>query len=135
MYEVPHNSFMFSSVKGILWITVQRENLPAGRFNDAAHHHVTLRFNVSKHEVEHLIGEKVTLFLSDICWDDNIEAIPVIMLSQWAGICQNIHPHITLSHREGIKPFQSNAMLAGQHRKHILGTVVEGVVEFHEFSR
>ena len=121
-------------MQGILWITVNRNDLPAGRYTDAKHHHVTLKFNVDRDDVANLIGKKVTLYCSDVCWDDNIEAIPVIMLSEWAGICQNQHPHITLSHREGIKPVQSNTMLAGDHEKNVLGIVIEGVTEFFEFK-
>lgn len=134
---------MSDQTKGILWLVpcTSRETLPAGRYNPASHLHVTLQFGV--HEVDWVsyIGNLADVILETICWDDNIEAIRVSLPADIAAICGNAIPHLTLSHREGIKPFLSNAMLAGEHKSVMLtdrtvGTVhsIPMRIEFHRWG-
>lgn len=86
----------------------------------AVHSHVTLEFGADKDEVKNLIGREFEAEVIGNAYDYDVQAL---MVSLPQGIpCGNKQPHITISMNEGIKPFQSNEMLA---RK--FGTTVEDI--------
>ena len=124
-------------MKGILWITINSNNLPQGRYEIQPHSHVTLQFNVEHESVKHLVNKKVELFGASLHHSDEIgiEAIAILLSEEWKSLCKNPVPHITLSHRQGVKPAQSNAMLKGKNfMLPQLNLNLEGVTEFHEFA-
>ena len=135
---------MADSIKGILWLvpTTGQETLPAGRYSPAAHFHVTLQFSVAESDWVQYIGKVADVVLESVAWNGDIEAIKVSILdTEIAAICSNPIPHLTLSHREGIKPFLSNKMLEGDHQQAILTNRETGTfhsipmrVEFHRWG-
>lgn len=123
-------------MKGILWITLNSNDLPQGRYEIRPHSHVTLQFNVEHENVKHLLHQRVELFGASLHHSDDlgIEAITILLPEEWKQLCNNRVPHITLSHRQGVKPVQSNAMLHGKHFMFPqLNLELEGVTEFHSF--
>lgn len=120
-------------MRGILWLTLPEQVSPVEpRFVPARHFHVTLQFGVERQDVEHLIGQTVRVRCIELCHNGSIEAIRVVLPE---GVeCGNAHPHMTLSHVEGVRPVESNAMLAAEHEAVPLGLELELVAEFSPFA-
>lgn len=124
-------------MKGILWIKLNSNDLPQGRYEIRPHAHVTLQFNVKHEDVKHLLHQKVEVFGAGLHHSDDIgiEAISIILPENWKNVCNNPVLHITLSHRQGVKPVQSNVMLKGKNFMFPqLNLELTGVTEFYEFA-
>lgn len=75
--------------------------------------HITIRFLNTFDPVWYvkffkMIGEKVLFEVYEIVWDKNVVAMRV----RGDFECANEFPHITIALAKGVKPFESNAMLA-----------------------
>lgn len=94
--------------------------------------HVTLDYNVSS-EKAIPEGKECSFLLKSICKNDKIQAISVELPPEIP--CKNKHPHITLSMARGVKPVESNDMLAGTHEEIPLNIVVKGRVVHKNMRR
>lgn len=122
--------------KGIFWLSAPNQNffLDDLRLNGvnpvfgqlANHFHVTLQFGVElTSEIESLLGQQVEVQVVANCFNDRIQALKVELPSSAAvdnlsevdvrAMCRNAQPHLTLSMADGVKPVESNDMLAGEH--------------------
>ena len=128
--------------KGILWATVEKSSLEKIKdrfpwnlsdFVSAKHFHVTLQFGIEKTpEIEALLGKPVTIKVREVCWNDKIVALPVVILEDITS--SNEHPHVTWAMKEGTPPYLSNEMLAGSHHSATFPPLmVEATIEFLEW--
>ena len=99
--------------KGILWgvlitpINVER------RYPCGEPHHITLQYGVEKSRWAKFLGKEFEAHAILEAWNSRIQAV-VIQLPDFIP-CSNTNPHISVSWEQGIKPVESNAMLAGKH--------------------
>jgi hypothetical protein len=122
---------MLTLTKGIVWATVNVENIPLQKgFIPANHLHVTLAFGVSPEGWK--LGRKIAIYATKVAWNREIQAVQVL-LPQGVKSC-NQTPHITVGHLEGIPPFKSNEMLSGPHDSIIYKKKIEGTIEFLEWK-
>lgn len=101
-------------MKGILMAMVVKEAVLAvapARYEVVAAHHLTLRFRVSAQPYQAWLGKTFTARVTLEAWNDDIQALRVALPEAIAALCENAHPHITVSHRPGVTPKRSNAML------------------------
>lgn len=134
--------------KGILWLsaTNQQPPIPPAFECEARHFHVTLQFGVDWENldvaIKSMVGEVVMVEALENCKavDGSIQAIRVKLPSDISAICQNAHPHMTISMAKGVKPVQSNSML---HEDHLIepideiggkAPIIETVLQFHQFN-
>lgn len=122
--------------KGIFWLSALNQNSfldslrPNGIspvFNQLANHfHVTLQFGVElTPEIESLLGQQVEVNVVANCFNSKIQALKVELPASASvgnlsevdlrAMCRNAQPHLTLSMGDGVKPVESNDMLAGEH--------------------
>lgn len=95
-------------------------------FNKAEGGHVTLAKNVTPQWLAR-IGERVTLQVTGIAEDDQVQAATVRLPS---GISSdNQIPHVTISHTDESSPKAANAMLAHAEITPVHGVTVEGVID------
>lgn len=125
--------------RGILWLALPEQTSPVPlRFaNPARHFHVTLAFNcwVDSRLLAAYEGQSVRVELLEECWDARVQALRVSLPPSFAYLCENQHPHMTLSMADGVRPVESNRMLAGMH--HSVPTSVRDLelnLEFSPFS-
>lgn len=121
-----------SEQRGILWLrlspTAQKKlkNAYPPAYPDNYYHHVTLLFDVAKQDVLQYIGRQEQVEVYAHASNNRIEAVRVrSQLPDTYGV-----PHITLSAQSGVDPFESVAMLRGDHTETpcdppfaILGTI------------
>ena len=121
-------------MRGILWLKLSpasQEQLKSAyppRYNKAYYHHVTLLFDVSQKSVTQYVGKEEQIEVYAHSFNDRIEAVRVHShLPDTYGV-----PHITLSARPNVAPFESVAMLRGEHTEAPRKTplLVSGVMEF-----
>lgn len=122
-------------MNGILWLTVVSPIEVAPMrvdFVGANHLHCTLSFGVvpTPDDIWRL-GEEVTLTVTSVCWNADIQALTVELPKGWSS--SNAIPHITLYHREGVAPFLSNSMLEGEHQSLPLNVELNCIYEFLEW--
>jgi hypothetical protein len=101
-------------MKGILMATVDQSAVLAmapPRYELVAAHHLTLRFRVSAQPYQAWLGQTFTARVTGEAWNDDIQALRVALPEAIAALCENAHPHVTVSHRPGVTPKRSNAML------------------------
>ena len=121
--------------KGILWLTIPDQVSPIKRlYSPAQHLHVTLKFNVTLDSIKRYLDEEVTVELLENCWNKDIQAIKVKLPSSWASVCNNKIPHMTISHKNGVKPFKSNEMLEGLHESEKINKKLKLKSEFYMFN-
>jgi hypothetical protein len=121
--------------KGILWLTIPDQSSPVKpRYNQAQHLHVTLKFNVTLESVKKYLDAEVRVKLVEDCWNDEIQAIKVELPGKYNTLCNNKHPHITISHKRGIKPFKSNEMLDETYQSEKINKFLKLRVEFYPFD-
>ena len=121
--------------KGILWLTIPDQTSPIKRiYSPAQHLHITLKFNVSLDSVKRYLNKDVTVELLENCWNKEIQAIKVKLPSNWESLCNNKIPHITISHKNGVKPFKSNEMLESEHESAKLNQKIKLKSEFYMFN-
>jgi len=129
-------------MKGILWAVpadaAEADALlrhgPERAFAVAPHAHITLRFGVKDdaEDVLALVGRKFVARLTGVAADEGIQALVFELPGDIP--CGNAHPHLTWSHREGVKPVRSNDLLAsGVGRTPLPDTDVRFRVEFSPF--
>lgn len=87
--------------------------LAGPRYEEMFAHHITLSYGVElSADQERLVGAARTITVTGVVWNDRIQAATV----ELDGLeCQNVQPHITISAQPGVKPVESNAMLANPH--------------------
>ena len=112
------------SPRGILWLSLPAQSPPVcGVFADWANHfHVTLQFGTPNFP-ESLLGQTFHVRAISNCFDESIHALLVELPEEISKFCNNDHPHMTISMAKGVRPVQSNVMLAGEH-----------LCEFHPFQ-
>jgi hypothetical protein len=121
---------------GILWISLDNQESPVvSRLPvRASHYHVTLKFGCKLSAVSQFIGNKVRVSIDSDCYNERIQALSVSLPSEVLSLCQNRHPHVTISMDEGVKPVESNEMLSSDHFFSSPSlTQVEGTIEFTSF--
>jgi hypothetical protein len=122
--------------KGIFWLTLPDQDSPVFPvYNPAKHLHVTLQFNVSRESIsEHLMLRPVAVRLINDCWNLQIQALSVQILDQTlADLCNNQHPHMTISHVDGVGPVKSNEMLDADHNFSPVERIIYLTPEFRPF--
>jgi hypothetical protein len=128
--------FYTKPVKGILWLSLNQQISPVDCIhNPASHLHVTLKFGANLQDWEHLIGQHVDVVAVANCYNDRVQALRVILPSDFDTICANDHPHMTLSTADNVRPVESNNMLASEHNEQPVEFVMQTTVEFFEFKR
>jgi hypothetical protein len=133
-----------SKMKGILWLsTVDQSSPVTPKFpNLARHFHVTLQFGIDWEalfpEVKALIGNQYTVSIMANCHNDRIQALSVTLPEEVAHLCNNLNPHITVSMANGVKPVESNQMLASEHFYSLISpqepNKVITTLQFHQFT-
>lgn len=102
-------------IKGILWAVVRnREALDAAvppRFARHEAHHLTLAFGVDLAPYRAAIGRRFQATATAEAWDDEVQAVRVALPPELAALCQNAHPHVTISRRPDTPAKRANAML------------------------
>ena len=101
--------------KGILWaLVLDRKALdqavPA-RFGRHEAHHLTLRFGVDLAPYAALLGRRFQAAATAEAWDDEVQAIRVALPAELAALCDNAHPHVTISRRPDTPAKRANQML------------------------
>lgn len=101
------------SEKGIFWLSVElpQELREQALYERQPHSHVTLQFAVERSLLQDKEGETFPVSATAIVHNDRIQAIKVELPEEVKELCTNANPHITLSHKDGVPPFESNAML------------------------
>ena len=99
--------------KGIFWLSVElpQELKDQALYEKQPHSHVTLQFAVERSILQDREGETFPVTATAIVNNDRIQAIKVELPEGVRDLCNNANPHITLSHKEGVPPFESNTML------------------------
>ena len=123
--------------KGILWAKVKDLDVAEVFDVPAAHWHITLQFNVERHQVEEWIGKTFIAKMEENCFNSEIQAIKVSLPEAVKGICKNKIPHITVSMEEGISPVNSNKMLSqkqGVFCESLQEKKITCEIEFFEFT-
>jgi hypothetical protein len=121
--------------KGILWLTVLNQKSPIKlKYSPAQHLHVTLKFNISLDSVSSYLDNDVTVEMLENCWNDQIQAVKVKLPRKFESLCNNKIPHMTISHKTGVKPFKSNEMLEGEHESEKINKIIRLKSEFYMFE-
>lgn len=132
--------------KGILWLSATNQQPPVLPAFEcvAKHFHVTLQFGVNWEDVtvKRRIGEVVMVEVLENCFaaDGSIQALRVKLPPDFSAICQNLHPHMTISMAKGVKPVHSNSMLNDDHTFEPIDEIdgkkpiIETVLQFHQFN-
>lgn len=103
-------------------------------FKPAEHFHITLFFRVREEDYQEILGKEFEVWVNWICFNGEIMAIPVDLTGTSVSSVNSI-PHMTLM-CNGVKPFMSNAMLAGWHLGlPIFGELIKFKVEFDPFEK
>jgi hypothetical protein len=126
------------SNRGIFWLSLPRQTSPVGLIhpNAARHFHVTLRFGVDlTPDIEEMLGKEVEVMVTADCSNDRVQALKVSLPGEVAQLCSNEHPHMTISTEDGVKPVESNNMLAGEHSCTEVNTPLTLRFEFFHFDR
>lgn len=120
--------------RGILWATVKNPKvLPEPKYENTFHLHTTFQFNVKRDDWEDYIGMVFKGIGKWNTWNDEIQAVKVILPFPLRKISKNENPHITISAKTGVKPVKSNDMLLGDFNKELLDKEIEFEIEFKEF--
>ena len=117
--------------KGILWAIPQDWGF-TGKYPVKPHTHLTLQYGVNKKDWKQFIGITFCAELAEVCHNDLIEAVKVRLPADIH--CQNVNPHITISHQPEVKPYESNAMLESLHKSQPINTSVLFKIEFLEWD-
>jgi hypothetical protein len=123
-------------MKGILWLALNPQTFPVPCIhNPVTHLHVTLQFGVNREDWMHLIGCNVEVNVVANCWNDKVQALRVILPEEFDAICGNVHPHITISTADNVRPVESNNMLSSEHHEAPVQFVMQTTVDFFEFKK
>ena len=122
--------------RGILWLTFPDQRPPVRpQFDTVARHfHVTLCFGVTEAAFAEYIGREVRVEFLYNCYNDRIQACQVAIHDDEVGdLCRNDYPHCTISMADGVRPVESNEMLAGDPEVHFVRFIVWATVEWVPF--
>lgn len=125
------------ATRGILWLTLPTQVAPVqGQFdNSPNHYHVTLQFGVFSDEIpESVLGQTFWVRVVANCYNDRIQALSVELPEEIDHLCDNAFPHMTISMVSGVRPVESNAMLAGEHTSEPVSFELPLVCEFQPFN-
>lgn len=124
-------------MKGILWLTAPTQENPISNNvfqNPPNHFHVTLQFNAElTEEIQKLLGETVDATIVANCYDDRIQALSIHLPEEVRAMCRNAAPHMTVSMADGVKPVESNAMLAREHFLEVVDVPITLKYDFFAF--
>ena len=128
-----------ATTRGILWLSLPTHTqvAPAHRLfpNRPNHVHVTLQFGVSREDVpEAVLGRLFPVTFVANCYNDRIQALRVELPEEVHQLCNNEHPNMTVSMADGVRPVESNAMLAGEHVSEPASFELPLVCEFQPFN-
>ena len=124
-------------MKGILMAKAPKAVLldeVAPRYAEVDADHVTLRFKVAEREVSHWVGRAFKARVTGEAWNDEIQAVRVELPYDLAQLCENDHPHITISRRPGVGAKHSNAMLEAPAHEAPLEFELDFRVVFERFK-
>lgn len=101
--------------KGILWALVRNrealdETVPP-RFARHEAHHLTLRFGVDLTPYRALLGRRFQATVTAEAWNEEIQAVRVALPPELAALCENTHPHVTISRQPDTPAKRANALL------------------------
>lgn len=103
-------------VDGVFQVKVDPKSIEniGKQFSETFSNHITLSFGQKLKDIEQtLLGKEIPIKIKGVASNDRIQALVVELPP---GVTStNAVPHITLSAAPGVKPFESNAMLAGPH--------------------
>lgn len=129
--------------RGIFWLSLvdqdgdnlQRE-IPQVFVNQAQHFHITLQHNVPLTEeiAQFLWTQPIEIPVTANCFNDRIQAVRVELPENIRSLCQNAHPHMTISMVPGARPVQSNVMLDSTPVEQPLQVVLQFRFEFSHFN-
>lgn len=106
----------------ILWAVLQPPIAIKPRYPNGKPHPITLQYDIDPAQWQQWVGVKCEAQLIAKVWNDRIQAIEVTLPAHIPS--QNPQPHITVSLQAGVRPVESNEMLATSHRVNLLsGTV------------
>lgn len=115
-------------MKGILWGVLQTPLSTPRRYPLGTPHHVTLQFGVDRDDWKHLEGVVFQATTKLEAWNDKIQTVALELPGDIP--CQNRTPHISVSWCEGVKPYESNLMLASDFHSKPLTQTLEFKIEF-----
>jgi hypothetical protein len=118
-------------MSGILWAVVQSPITWAPRFTQGRPHHCTLQYDVERKDWATWEGITFTAHAIAHCHDYAVQAIAIALPQEIP--CANLHPHITVSWRQGHTPSESNQMLAGLHRRTSVDYPIAMLIKWYEF--
>jgi hypothetical protein len=123
-------------MKGILWLSLNSRISPVDYVHKPVNHlHVALQFGVNREDWENLIGRSVEVVSVANCYNNKIQALRVNLPEEFDAICGNVHPHMTISTAENVRPVESNKMFSGKHNELPVEFVMQTTVEFFEFKK
>lgn len=94
-----------------------------GKHPNYSGHHITISYG--KNEYPEKFGQKTQATVIGYKNDEKCEAVEVVL----NGIkCDNLHPHVTISHENGIKPVYANELLARGYVKPTKPLTLHGTV-------
>ncbi len=106
----------------ILWAVLLQPLAIPRRYPKGKPHHITLQYGIDPAQWQQWVGLECEAQLIAEMWNDRIQAIQVALPAHIPS--QNPQPHITVSFQAGVRPVESNAMLATTHCvKPLSGTV------------
>jgi hypothetical protein len=118
-------------MKGILWLALDSHTFPVECiYNPVQHLHVTLEYGVNYESCNFLIGRKVEVIAVANCWNDKVQALRVNLPPEYDAICDNVHPHMTISTADNVRPVESNNMLSGEYNELPVQIVMQTTVDF-----
>jgi hypothetical protein len=123
---------MVKMTKGILWGVIQSPLTITKRYPYGTPHHVTLQFGVER---EDWIDWEGKVFLASTlyeAWNGKIQAVALKLPKDIP--CQIQTPHISISWCDGIKPYESNTMLASEFDSQIIVSAYKFKIEFLEWT-
>jgi hypothetical protein len=115
---------------GILWAVIQQPLLIKPLYPCGQPHHVTLQYGVDL--VEDWLNKEFTATCLYEAWNGNIQCLAVKLPTDIT--CQNQHPHITVSWKQGISPVESNTMLASKFNYKLINLPVKCKIEFLKWT-
>ncbi|ATW59393.1 hypothetical protein Cl131_gp125 [Aphanizomenon phage vB_AphaS-CL131] len=120
-----------STSKGILWGVIQSPLTIPKRYPYGTPHHITLQFGVEREDWKHLEGVEFQASTLYEAWNSKIQAMTVRIPPSIP--CQIKTPHISISWRDGVKPYESNLMLASEFDSQIIVSAYKFKIEFLEW--
>jgi hypothetical protein len=68
-----------------------------------------------------------------VCSNERIQALKLELPPEMAALCDNVVPHITLSHLPEVKPVESNNMIQSEHIVNPISCEIDLIIETLEF--